>query len=70
MTTDLTKASALIHDVIALRDYSIDARKSGEARGVRRLIHQADEADQQALANVRQAQALLEAMASELSASE
>ena len=58
----------LIRDAIALRDYSLDARKSGEARGVTRLIDQANEADQEALANIRQAQELLQGIISEITA--
>ncbi len=66
-TTTPAGITNLISDAVSLRDYSVDARKSGEARNISRLVRQANEADQQALDNIRQAQAILEAMAVEIS---
>lgn len=67
-TLNITSAVELIRDALALREYSEDARKSGEARGVTRLIDQANDADREALDKIRRAQALLEQMASEITA--
>jgi hypothetical protein len=64
-TTDVTE---LIRDAVELRGYSADARKSGEARSITRLINQANEADREALHKIRQAQEILELMIAEITA--
>jgi hypothetical protein len=65
-TTTSAGITSLISDAVSLRDYSVDARKSGEARNISRLVRQANDADRGALENIRQAQEILEAMAAEI----